>query len=199
MATHGIIVNLSSGAPFVFQYNPVEITMQKPLTWFIAPNIGGASQEMFFSGFQNREVDLTLQFIDKQDAFGVKEEVEYFKQLGEPDAGLLSIANSFFGNENYPPPKVLYQFGVSISPLVYNVAQSPNITIGHFKSGGVAGVAGIPTIATVQLKLVLDESNDLNKAEQIAKKVEALAGSAESVAKEVAFLATGKRKEAPFV
>jgi len=197
--THGVIVNLTTGLPFIFQYNPEEVKTQKPLTWYMAPNIGGSSQESYFAGFQNREISLTLKFIYKKDRFGIREEIEYFKSLGEPAPGILEIASSIFGNENYPPPKVLYQFGVSLIPLVYEVAESPQITIGQFKSDGIEGIIGIPTVAEVGLKLRLDESHILNKAEKIAKQVAVLTGSADSIIKEAAHLATGKRKEASLV
>ena len=76
--SHGIIINLTTGVPFVFQFNPEEVRTQKPLTWYLAPNIGGASQESYFAGFQNREISLTLKFLAKNKNTDIFGEIDRF-------------------------------------------------------------------------------------------------------------------------
>ena len=56
--------------------------------------------------------------LDQVSALGLRTAIDWFEQLSEPDPGLIGIAGSFFGNENYPPPQVYFQFGHSLSPLL---------------------------------------------------------------------------------
>lgn len=191
---HGLIVNYSSWMPFVFTYNPEEVDTNKNINYVVAPNIGGAFKKRFFSGFDSKEVSFQLVCIDMEDPLGVKEEIAFFDQLRQPDPGLFGIATSFFGNENYPPPQVLFQFGVAFMPLVWDVL-SVSIKEDLFRDGHISGVIGIPKRATIDITLSLVEDHPLNKANQIAQKAEYIAGSVESMTKEVFHKINNSRKE----
>lgn len=193
---HGIIINMSSWTPFIFTYNPESVSTSKKINYAVAPNIGGAYKKRYFSGFDAKEVSFELTCIDMESPTGVTEEIAYFEQLREPDPGAFGIANSFFGNANFPPPKVLFQFGTSFVPLVWDVIDV-KIEETHFHSGQVRGVLGIPKRCVVQISLALDEGHVLNKANQIAKKAGMFTGSAKSLIREVIHKTRGTRKEMP--
>lgn len=177
---HGIIVNLDNNLPFTFDINPESVGSKKVINYFEAPNIGGSHHQKFFTGFGNAQITVNLISINKQDPTGVMDVVAYFKALREPAPGLLGIAGSFFGNENYPPPKILYNFGTgSIMPQIWTV-DSVNVKTSWFQSGNIKGLYGIPKKADISLVLSLDEDNILNKANQIAQKAAQIAASVKS-------------------
>jgi len=185
---HATILNLSSSLPYVFEFNPQEISSDKPINRYKAPNIGGASKRSYFTGFDNEEIQFILQILKFDAVTGVIPDCEYFSQLREPDAGIIGIAGSFFGNENYPPPKIAFSWGLSMIPLVYNVLDV-KIKKTHFRNDG------IPNRAEVSLSFELDTENPLNKFNQIAKKAAVYAASVSSVTNEVRQLITGESKE----
>jgi hypothetical protein len=193
---HGIIINMSSKIPFVFTYNPESVETTKKINYAVAPNIGGSSKKRYFSGFDSKEVTFTIVCLDMESPLGVTPEIAFFEQLREPDPGLLGGWGMTYGNENFPPPQVLFQFGVSLVPLVWDVLDV-QIFEDHFKSGLATGILGIPKKADISIKLGLVEDHPLNKANQIAKKVEAIAGSTTSIARESLYKFRGVRKEHP--
>lgn len=193
---HGIIINMSSWSPFIFIYNPEEIDSSKKISYAVAPNIGGASKKRYFSGFDAKEVKFKIVCIDMESPTGVTEEISYFEQLREPDPGPFGGWGLTYGNINYPPPQVLFQFGVSYIPLVWDVLDV-NILADHFYSGVVRGIIGIPKKCEINITLALDEDHILNKANQIAKKAEMYAASAKSIIREYKHHAIGTRKELP--
>jgi len=93
---------------------------------------------------------------------------------------VLGIANSFFGSQNFPPPKVLFQFGAALVPMPWYV-RNVDITSDWFKDGPVTGDIGIAKRARFDISLELDEESDFFKANQIAEKASEIAGSAGSV------------------
>jgi hypothetical protein len=194
---HGIIVNLSSFIPFVFSFNPEEITTEREINYFEVPNIGGSHHELIFVGFSNEKVSFTLEMIDMEDPAGVMKEIAYFKQLREPDAGLLGIAGSFFGNEHYPPPQILFNFGTGyLVPQIWNVL-NVSIRTTHHHAGYVRGVIGVPKRAIIEIELSLDEDSVLYKSEQIFKKVMSVNASAMSIIKDVYNRTENVRVEKP--
>lgn len=193
---HGIIINLSSWSPFIFTYNPPEIESGKKINYSVAPNIGGSHKKKYFSGFETKEVDVKLVCIDMESPSGVMEEVAYFERLREPDPGIFGISGLGFGNENYPPPQILYQFGISYVPLVWDVLDV-KIKETHFHAGIVRGVIGIPKRCEISIKLSLDEESILHKANQVAKMAEMYAAGAESIIREVLHQKERRRKELP--
>ncbi len=195
-AGHGVIINMSNYVPWRFMFNPTKVSGNKRTAWFSAPNIGGAFKKKFFTGFENKEISFELTVIDKESPTGVMPDIAYFEQLQEPDPGILGIAGSFFGNENYPPPQVLFQFGVSMIPLIWDVTDC-QIERDLFHSDAVGGIIGIPKRATIQLTLSLDEDNALFKANQIARKASAVAGGLRSFQKDLISRSRGTRREAP--
>ena len=196
---HGIIINMSSLAPFIFTFNPTELESSKKINYAIAPNIGGAYKKRYFSGFDTKEITVTLTCLDMEAPTGVMEEIAYFEQLREPDPGITGLL-TLYGNQNYPPPQVLFQFGVSFVPLVWDVIEV-SIKESYFHSGMVRGVIGVPKKADITLTLALDEGHALNIANQVAKKAEMYAASAKSIAREMAAKGVGfsgvRRKEKP--
>lgn len=190
---HGIIINKSSLAPFIFTFNPESIETTKKINYSIVPNIGGAYKKRFFSGFDSKEVTFTLVVLDMESPTGVMEEIAYFEQLREPDQGIAGF--SLYGNQNFPPPRVIFQFGVSYVPLEWDVLDV-SISETHFKSGTVTGVLGVPKRAEIRITLALVEDSALNKANEIAKTAAVYAASAKSIVRE-ALYKRGARKELP--
>lgn len=194
---HAVIINMSNWAPFILTFNPENVKSQKKINYAIVPNIGGAFKKKYFTGFDSKEINFEIVMIDMESPTGVMEEIAYFEQLREPDPGIFGIANTFFGgNEQYPPPKVLFQFGQAYIPLVWEVMEI-DIEETHFMAGHVRGVIGIPKKAVVKIHLSLDEDNLLNKANQIVKKAEVYAASAKSIAREIYHKKNATRKEMP--
>jgi hypothetical protein len=191
---HGVIINISSLAPFIFEFNPEGIETEKKINYAIAPNIGGAFKKKYFSGFDAEEVSFQLKCIDMDGPFGVIEEISYFKQLREPDPGITGGWGLTYGNINYPPPQVYFQFGISFVPLLWDVLDI-KIRESHFHSGSVRGVLGIPKVCEIDITLSLVEDSALNKANQIAKKAQMYSASAKSILREAYHLADNRRKE----
>lgn len=195
MSGHGIIINLGNLLPFVFTFNPAEVEMSKKINYFDAPNIGGSSHTKFFTGFKNKEITIKLVCVDMEDPLGVTKEIAFFEALREPDVGWMNISAFLCGNENYPPPQVLFHFGTgSLIPQIWDVLDV-GMNTSLFMSGNVRGVMGIPKKLDVNLQLSLDEDNVFNKANVIAKKAMAISGSVMSVLKEYRVKRYGKRKE----
>lgn len=192
---HGIIINMSSYAPFIFFANPESLESNKKINYSVTPNIGGAYKKRYFSGFDTKEVTFNLVCVDMEAPAGVMEEIAFFEQLREPDSGFSGFL-SLYGNQNFPPPQVLFQFGVSFVPLVWDVL---NVTINetHFHSGSVRGVIGVPKRCEISMSLGLDEGHPLNQANQIAKKAEVYVAAAESIAREALYKSKNVRKELP--
>lgn len=192
---HGIILNLTTYLPYIFDANPTEVETKKSINYFLAPNIGGSHHEMYFTGFDNKEVTFSFVSLDMENPMGVTGAIAFFEALREPAPSLTQIAAMISGNENFPPPLVLFTFGTgSLIPLVYKVLDVQIVT-SLFHDGHIRGVVGIPKRADISITLALDENNVLNKANLIAKKVAEIAGSAESVVKEVVHKTRGGRKE----
>lgn len=186
--THATIINLSSGLPYTFEFNPLKIRSKKVINRYKSPNIGGAAKRSYFTGFDNEEIDFTIEIIKFNKSTGVIPDVEYFRQLREPDAGIIGIAGSFFGNENYPPPMVAFGWGFSMVPLIYKV-----INVEDEKHN--FNDLGIPRQATINISLELDTENIVNKYNQIAKKAAVYAASIGSISDEIRLLITGESKE----
>lgn len=193
---HGIILNMSSWSPFVFTYNPASIKTQKKINYAVIPNIGGAYKKRYFAGFDAKEVKFDLTCIDMESPIGVADEVAYFEQLREPDPGIFGGWGLSYGNEHYPPPKILFQFGISFIPLVWDVLDV-QIEEDLFHGGQVRGIIGIPKRCNISMQLALDEDHVLNKANQVAKKAEMYAASVESIVREGFHIAKNTRKEIP--
>lgn len=193
---HGIIINASTFLPWIFTYNPERVTTDKKINYFTVPNIGGSHHEKFFTGFENGEITLLLISNDFESPLGVTDTIAYFEELRNPAPGLLGIAGSFFGNENYPPPQVLFQFGVSMVPLFWDVLDV-HIEATHFRAGEVTGIIGIPQRCEISIKLSVDENSVLFKSNQIAKKAQAIKGSISSIQKELLHKSKGVKKSSP--
>lgn len=197
MSGHGVIINMSTGLPFIFQFNPENIETSKKINYFSAPNVGGSYHEHFFTGFENKEVKFRLVCIDKENPLGVTEEVAYFEALREPAPGWLGLVSMIKGNANFPPPKVLFTFGTgSMVPLIYDIGEV-SIKTDLFYSGSIRGVVGIPKRAELDITLMLDEENILYKANWIAKKATEIAASANSITREVVTNLKNTRREQP--
>lgn len=194
---HGIMINMGSYLPFVFTFNPLEVETTRTINYEESPNIGGSHHELFFTGFSNKEASFDIICIDMEDPMGVNKEIAYFEALRSPDPELLGIAGSFFGNDNYPPPQVLFNFGTgSIMPLMWDVTDI-SIQTSLFYAGHIRGVYGIPKRVDIGIKLSLDQDNVLYKSDQIFKKVQQIQGSVMSVMREGFTKKNNTRQEQP--
>jgi len=195
MQGHGVIINLSTGLPYTFPFNPIELSSDKAINYYEAPNIGGSSHKRFFIGFGNKTINFSLEIMNKVKPLGITSDIAFFDALRNPAPGLLGIAGSFFGNDNYPPPQVMYNWGTGILlPLIWDV-DDIKIKGKLFHQDPARGVVGIPWKATVDISLSLDEDNDLFKASQIAQKVAEVSASVESIAIDVRSAISGGRRE----
>jgi len=191
---HGTLTNLSNFLIYVFEYNPEEIVTSKQIDWFKAANIGGNARRMFFQAFDNKTVSFQVQAIDLKSTLGVQPDISFFESLRNPAPGLLGIANSFFGNRNFPPPKVLFQFGAALIPMPWFV-KNVDIVADMFKDGPISGDIGIPKRARFSISLELDEESDFFKANQIAEKASEIQGSANSIVRDLQKRLTSARPE----
>ena len=184
MNGHGLIINLSNYAPFIFMFNPTEVSSTKKINYVSVPNIGGSHKKKYFTGFDTKEISFKIVLIDKESTFGVKPQISYFEQLRNPDPGYqqFGVAGSFFGNDNFPPPQILFQFGVSYVPVVWDVL-NVDIKMSHFHDD-IRGIMGVPKMAELSIDLSLVEDHPLNKANQIAEKASMIVGSGDSLLRE---------------
>ena len=180
----GTIINLSNFLVYSFQYNPESVPSSKQIDWFKAPNIGGNARRLFFQAFDNKTVSFQVQAIALKSRLGVQADISFFEALRNPAPGIMGIANSFFGNRNFPPPKVLFQFGAALIAMPWYV-MNIDITPDWFKDGPISGTVGIAKRVRFDVSLELDEDSDLFKANQIAEKASELAGSAGSVVRDL--------------
>lgn len=193
---HGMILNLSSFLPYVFQFNPLQVRSEKKISYFEAPNIGGSSRELFFTGFSNKTAAFSLVVLDMEDPTGVVGDISYFDALRSPATDIADIAASFAGNENYPPPEVLFQFGVSLIPLPWKV-RNVSITETHFHSGAIGGLLGIPKRAVIDCQFELNEESPFFKANRVAEKAFEIGGSIESITEDGITSVSRARRELP--
>ena len=185
MQGYGVITNLDTKIGMAFQFNPDSVSDAKKINYIEVPNIGGSSREKLFTGFENNTISFKTKFIEKNSPIGVTPELDFMKSLREPSAGLFGIAGSFFGNENYPPPKVLYGWGTgNLMPLVWDV-DDVSIDNKHFKHHDIQGVIGVVWYAEVSVTLSLDEDSIFNKANQMSKKANQIVGSINSIGRQI--------------
>ena len=194
---HALMLNMRSYLPFVLTINPEEISTSKNINYVVAPNIGGASKKRYFAGFDAKEVSLDIKCIDMQHPLGVTGAISYFDQLRNPDPGIFGTISQVFGNENYPPPQIMYQFGVSMIPLIWDVL-SVQIVASHFFDDKIRGVIGIPKQALISLQLALVEDSVLNKANKIAEAASQISGSVNSILREGLHRKLGRKKVSPW-
>ena len=91
---------------------------------------------------------------------------------------------------------MLFQFGVSYIPLVWDVLDV-QINSDHFYDGMVRGIIGIAKQCHVDITLALVEDHPFNQANQIWKKAQMYAASAESIERERRHKINHTRKELP--
>jgi len=175
MFNAGVIINLDEGTYYILESPPRDLSSAKNVSFVNLPNIGGHSRESFFAGFDEKQQNLKITLIKKDD-LGVSNAIAWFEALTEPSPGIVGIANSFMGNANYPPPKIMYCWGTgSFVPQIWTT-ESSTIRPTEFNPG----ILGIPWRAEVDLSLKLDETTAFYKANQIAKKAQRIFASVES-------------------
>lgn len=191
MFNAGIIINLDEGSYYILESPPEDLKSQKEVSFVNLPNIGGHTREAFFAGFNAKTISLKITLINRG-TMGVSNAMAWFEALSEPSPGLLGIANSFFGNANYPPPKVLWYWGTgSFVPQVWTPISCP-VRPTHFNHDSQFG---IPWRAEVDLTLQLDETTVFYQANQLAKKAQRIYASVESTMRALDRLNGYKRVE----
>ena len=118
-------------------------------------------------GAGNRKLSFTLPLMKRNNTVGNVLMLKQFDLLRQNSTGL----TDFFADQFDTTPRVLYYWGTGSVPLVYWVKKCD---ASHKQ--GWTNALGQPQYSEIAMELWLDETNPLYKAEEVFRKLSALAG-----------------------
>lgn len=125
-------------------------------------------------GMGNRKVSFTLNLIKRN---GIVGNVNLLKQFDNLRHASFSYKNISQQNSQFTPnPKVLYNWGIGSAPLVWYVKKCDPTHKQHW-----VNAFGQPQYSEISIELILDETNPLNKVEDMMRQVASIAGMAEGI------------------
>jgi hypothetical protein len=121
-------------------------------------------------GLGNRKISFTLQLIKRDGINGNLTLLKQFELLRNPSFSVKNVVQKT--NQFNPNPKVIYFWGTGSLPLIYYVSRCE-----FTHKQGFINSFGVPQNTEVAMELILDESNPVNKAEEIFRQTTAYAGN----------------------
>lgn len=118
-------------------------------------------------GTGNRKLSFTLPLIRRNNTVGNVLLLKQFDMLRQNAVGVLD----FFSDQFETTPRVLYYWGIGSVPLVYWVKKCDAT-----HKQGWTNAMGAPQYSEIQMELWLDETDPLYHAEEVFRKLSALAG-----------------------
>lgn len=155
-------------SPFI----PSDISDSKPIVLTETAIPGLNYQPVNYGGGGNRKISFTLPLLSKNNTIGNALLVKQLDALRNQAVGITGFSDGQFK----PNPRVLFSYGVASVPLIYFVTKCD---FSH-KQGWVNQM-GMPMYSEASIELMLDEANPLYLAEEVFRKLSALAGMVQGV------------------
>lgn len=168
------IFDLNNFQIITSQFIPSDIADTKDIVYTETPIPGLNYQPVQSGGMGNRKISFTLPLIKRDGIIGNVALLKQFDNLRQPSGSFINI---FKKDKQFTPnPKVLFSWGIGSIPLIWFVKKCDAT---HKKSW--VNSFGQPQYSEIHLELILDESNILNKAEDVFRQLASLTGIAEGV------------------
>jgi len=148
---------------------PGDIKDTKPITLVETPIPGLNYAPIQPSVNGNRKISFTIPLIKRNNTVGNTLVLKQFDRLRNQSTGFFKSSAQQFT----PNPKVLYYWGTGSIPLEYYVSK---VDFGH-KQGWISPL-GQPMYSEIEIELTLDEEAPIYAAEEMYRKVSAIAGEA---------------------
>jgi len=146
---------------------PSDIADSKDIILSEAPVPGSNFMPINYGGGGNRKISFTLPIVNRNNSIGNLLLLKQFDMLRNQYTSLVDVFSAQFK----PTPRVLYYYGLGSIPLVYWVKKCD-----FTHKQGLVNELAFPQFTEVSMELWLDEKNMLYRAEEIFRKVSALAG-----------------------
>jgi hypothetical protein len=150
---------------------PSDITDTKGIVLTEQPIPGLNYSPVNSGGMGNRKVSFTIPLIKRDGVVGNVLLLKQFDNLRQPTYSIGSIFN--MTTQFTPNPKVLFMWGIGSVPLIWYVAKCDATHKQHWTNA-----FGMPQYSEIQIELILDESDPINKAETTFRRLSALGGNA---------------------
>lgn len=134
---------------------------------------GMSYQPVQSGGMGNRKISFNLIVIKRDSIEGNKKIIAQFENLRNSTSSLATIFNST--SQFQANPKVLYAWGVGSIPLVWYVSKCNFVHKQYWHNS-----FGVPQLTEVNIELLLDEKNPINRVEDAYRKLSAYAGITEN-------------------
>lgn len=168
------IFDLNNFQIITSQFIPGDIADTKDIVYTETPIPGLNYQPVQSGGMGNRKIAFTLPLVKRDGIIGNVALLKQFDNLRQPSG---SFVNIFKKDKQFTPnPKVLFSWGIGSIPLIWFVKKCDAT---HKKSW--VNSFGQPQYSEIHIELILDESNVLNKAEDIFRQLASWTGIAEGI------------------
>lgn len=152
---------------------PDDISDTKDIIYTETPIPGLNFQPIQSAGMGNRKISFELPLVRRNGIIGNVHLLKQFDRLRNPSSNLVSMfQNSQFTSN----PKVLYNWGIGSMPLIWYVKKCDATHKKHWTNA-----FGYPQYSEIQFELWLDESNSINKMEEMFRQLASIYGEVETV------------------
>lgn len=148
---------------------PSDITDSKEIIYAETPIPGLNYQPVQYGGGGNQKISFTMPLIKRNNTVGNVLLLQQFKLLRNQAFSITDI----FSGQFRPNPRVLFYWGTGSLPLIYFVKKCDATHKMNWRNN-----LGAPMYSEIQIELILDETSDLYKAEEVFRIASAYAGFA---------------------
>jgi hypothetical protein len=167
------IYDIGNGQIITSFFIPGDISDTKEVVYAETPIPGLNYQPIQSGGMGNRKVTFELPLIRRNGIVGNVQILKQFDRLRHPSGSLLSV---FSQNSQFVAnPKVLYNWGTGSVPLVWYVKKCNATHKKHW-----VNAFGQPQYSELQFELWLDESDPINKAEDMWRQLASIFGEVQT-------------------
>jgi hypothetical protein len=159
---------------------PGDITDTKDIVYAETPIPGLNFQPIQSAGMGNRKISFELPLIRRNGIVGNVHLLKMFDRLRNPASNLVSIFQNTQFTSN---PKVIYNWGIGSMPLIWYVKKCDATHKKHW-----VNAFGMPQYSEIQFELWLDESNPINKMEEMFRQLASIYGQVETVIDTVKYM-----------
>jgi len=166
------IYDLGNNQLITSLFVPGDISDTKDIVYAETPIPGLNYQPIQSAGMGNRKVSFELPLIRRNGIVGNVHLLKQFERLRNPASNLVSI----FQNSQFTAnPKVIYNWGIGSMPLIWYVKKCDPTHKKHWTNA-----FGMPQYSEIQFELWLDESNPINKMEEMFRQLASIYGQIEA-------------------
>ena len=167
------IYDIGNGQLITSFFIPGDISDTKEVVYAETPIPGLNYQPIQSGGMGNRKVSFELPLIRRNGIVGNVQILKQFDRLRHPAGSLLSV---FSQNSQFVAnPKVLYNWGTGSVPLIWYVKKCDATHKKHW-----VNAFGQPQYSEIQFELWLDESDPINKAEDMWRQLASIFGEVQT-------------------